>query len=499
MLLALLWELVDLVVAVIPGARVMSGLLRFPIDIRTVEKKLGLEPSYTTYAAYPECSCLHSGVPYGGNSNVITFSSACTFQGFPDEPKCSAPLTKPGVYKDESINVPKRLYHMQDYESFLASFLSQPGMIDILWDGMNCHKKEVMCDIRDGSLLSNLKDGKGLKFMDHQSKELCLAWSMSTDSFNPNRKVGGKHFSAGMIAFTCLNLPPHLRHHPENTFLAAIIPGRHELSIDQINHFLKPIVDQFLRAYKHSSWIVNADLHAEGFLARSAIAALVSNLPAAKRTAGFLSHSANVFCSVCTLTKVEINAVEIPEERLRTRDDHMEKVREWLNKQLKHDCDEHARTHGVHWSELLRLPYWNPLDQVVVDGMHMFFLGNVMTHLHGVLGIDSDSNRGKNHGEREIFVSEDFPYTPPPSTYTKHGEDASTASTSRQDLIAVCTCNAGASSHEPLNDAVTTEISLAGGSTNASTSNTSISAMDPPQRVLKLCVSFLTTDEVCEI
>jgi hypothetical protein len=45
-----------------------------------------------------------------------------------------------------------------------------------------------------------------------------------------------------------------------------------------------------------------------------------------------------------------------------------------------------ART-GVRWSELLRLPYWDPTRAVVVDGMHNLFLGLVQFHVRSVLQI----------------------------------------------------------------------------------------------------------------
>jgi len=37
----------------------------------------------------------------------------------------------------------------------------------------------------------------------------------------------------------------------------------------------------------------------------------------------------------------------------------------------------HVKETGVRWSELLRLPYFNPIRHLVVDPMHNLFLGLV--------------------------------------------------------------------------------------------------------------------------
>jgi hypothetical protein len=42
---------------------------------------------------------------------------------------------------------------------------------------------------------------------------------------------------------------------------------------------------------------------------------------------------------------------------------------------------------GVRWSELLRLPYWDPTRFIVVDAMHNIFLNLVKYHIETVLGI----------------------------------------------------------------------------------------------------------------
>jgi hypothetical protein len=43
---------------------------------------------------------------------------------------------------------------------------------------------------------------------------------------------------------------------------------------------------------------------------------------------------------------------------------------------------------GIQWSELMRLPYWNPLRQGVVDAMHNLLLGDAQSHCRSLWKMD---------------------------------------------------------------------------------------------------------------
>ena len=50
-------------------------------------------------------------------------------------------------------------------------------------------------------------------------------------------------------------------------------------------------------------------------------------------------------------------------------------------------CDLPAAQSGICWLELLRLPYFDIIQCVVVDAMHNLFLGLIKEHFIGILGI----------------------------------------------------------------------------------------------------------------
>ncbi|GBC48618.2 hypothetical protein GLOIN_2v1849215 [Rhizophagus irregularis DAOM 181602=DAOM 197198] len=54
---------------------------------------------------------------------------------------------------------------------------------------------------------------------------------------------------------------------------------------------------------------------------------------------------------------------------------HRQYAHEWLQCNSKSSRDTHFKEHSVRWSELLRLPYMDPIRFAVVDPMHCLFLG----------------------------------------------------------------------------------------------------------------------------
>ena len=54
---------------------------------------------------------------------------------------------------------------------------------------------------------------------------------------------------------------------------------------------------------------------------------------------------------------------------------HRQYAHEWLQCNTKSSRETHFKEHGVRWSELLRLPYMDPIRFAVVDPMHCLFLG----------------------------------------------------------------------------------------------------------------------------
>ncbi|KAG1740903.1 hypothetical protein EDB19DRAFT_1908216 [Suillus lakei] len=81
------------------------------------------------------------------------------------------------------------------------------------------------------------------------------------------------------------------------------------------------------------------------------------------------------------------------------------------------------KAHGVRYSELWHLPYWDPSWQLVVDLMHCLLEGLVPHHTHNLLGLTSGSTASAS---APLTFSYDFGEVPPGTMTTKEMTQIST-------------------------------------------------------------------------
>jgi hypothetical protein len=86
----------------------------------------------------------------------------------------------------------------------------------------------------------------GRLFVDRPGKEGRYLFALNVDFFNSEgMTIRGASTSSGIIAAACLNLPLEIRYKPENMYLAGVIPGPKEPRLMELNHYMRPVVDQF--------------------------------------------------------------------------------------------------------------------------------------------------------------------------------------------------------------------------------------------------------------
>jgi hypothetical protein len=287
-------------------------------------------------------------------------------------------------------------HHFHDY---LAGLLSRPDLeqamdksCDDLMESLDQPPPKFVRDIFEAEFLKTF-DGPnpGTLFVDRQGGGR-YAFSLNVDFFAvEGMRIRGSSASAGIISLACLNLPFDVRFKPENMYL-GIIPPPKEPHLTELNHYIRPIVDDMVLSWERGIQFSRTALHPDGRLTNSAIVAAVMDLPAARKASGLAAPTAHFYCTVCqcyhqsTLSRTDFeNWSKRNNRALRA---HAEA---WKNAATSVDQEKIFVKYGTRWSELWRLPYWDPSRQLVVDAMHCILEGLAHIHFREVLGLTTAS------------------------------------------------------------------------------------------------------------
>ncbi|EPQ49774.1 hypothetical protein GLOTRDRAFT_51620, partial [Gloeophyllum trabeum ATCC 11539] len=194
--------------------------------------------------------------------------------------------------------------------------------------------------------------------------------------------------SSTIISMTPLNLGVELMSKPENVYLVGVIPGPKEPSLTQLNNYIRPVINILRKscprfresddpeAYQRSA--LSPDL---GRIARSALAVVVNDLPGARRLAQMAGPTSKFLCTMCDLFGID-HLHDTNYHSWRRLNNALVKrwAEEWRDASSVKDQRTRFDNHGVRWSELWRLPYWDVTRQLAPEPMHALFL-NVAEHL----------------------------------------------------------------------------------------------------------------------
>ncbi|OCH84788.1 hypothetical protein OBBRIDRAFT_798774 [Obba rivulosa] len=198
-------------------------------------------------------------------------------------------------------------------------------------------------------------------------------------------QIAPSHTSCPM-SFNVINLPSAFRYRTSNLLLVGIMPGPKEAGPDQVQHFLRVIIDELLHLWR-DGFIVKTPAFPTGRCVRVVLVGLICDKPAAHKLARYGSHSHTHFCTRDWITKALKASLDAFIKDAFTRRtntehrDHMERYRALLTDA----AHEHfVKDHAACWSELAHLPYFDMCRMVVVDPMHNLFLGLVKSHFYHI-------------------------------------------------------------------------------------------------------------------
>ncbi|KAG2094257.1 uncharacterized protein F5147DRAFT_537124, partial [Suillus discolor] len=124
-----------------------------------------------------------------------------------------------------------------------------------------------------------------------------------------------------------------------------------------------------------------------GRLVRVILVAVVCDKPAAHKVGGFASHSHTNFCTLCWITlsdKTTLAACQEGAFCMRTNEEQRELGDHYRNLPTASARKSFVKDFATRYTQLSRLPYFNLVEQIIIDPMHNLFLGLVKTHFYNI-------------------------------------------------------------------------------------------------------------------
>ena len=333
--------------------------------------------SFTKFVVCPLCHSI-----YDSEACLLTVGSTkevkkCQHIGYPEHPhasfrkKCDQPLLKMCKYKSSCVYRPLKVYCSQSIIKSMELLLCRPNFL------VNCEQwrhrqiqSDLLCDIYDGQVWKEFLVVNGRPFLNCRQN---FAFSLNIDWFQPHKHVTD---SVGAIYLSILNLPRHLRYKAENIILCGIIPGPSEPK--DINNYIYPIVHELLQMWE--GVVIKTIPHGD-LMIRAALLCITSDLPATRKLCGFAGHAASFGCSKCLKRfstigeKRNYSGFERSEWIKRDLETHRSISDDYKRARTKAQQDTIVKNHGVRYSVLLQLSYFNVVRFHVIDAMHNLLLG----------------------------------------------------------------------------------------------------------------------------
>ncbi len=312
--------------------------------------------------------------------NGLTVSKQCGFVRFPEHPQmryrqpCCTLLLKSvrSPYGSTTLQ-PRLLYCYNSLVKAPGEMIRRPHFLVKCEQWRNTFSASggtVYFDVHDGQMWRDFQEIDGQPFL-ALPYNFCL--TLNVDWFQPFKRTT---HSTGVMYLAIQNLPRKERFLSENVIVAGVIPGPKKT----INTFLGPLVDELLQLWEG---VVMKASNGSFVLVRAVLSCVACDIPAARKVCGFLGHNARLGCSICLKQFPTESFGQHPdfsgfirsEWPQRSIDVHREKAKEHS------ECKTHSaqidieKEHGIRFSLLLDMPYFNPIRMTIVDPMHNLLLG----------------------------------------------------------------------------------------------------------------------------
>ena len=357
---------------------------KFPQTLYKAKKYLGgIKEKFIRYVVCPSCHSIYKFedciIQTPGTRRKE--SGVCTYIRYPNHvqhrmrAQCGVKLLKSVRSSSGSMYFkPVKTYCYQSVITGLQDVLNHPSNEQLCENWRNRNAKEgSFCDVYDGKMWNHFQyDSNGVPFLAQPYNYLLM---LNCDWFQPYKHT---QFSIGVLYATVENLPRTVRFKRDNVIILGVLPGPSEPSMT-INSYLQPIVSDLLALWQG----VVVDINGKSRTIRAAVSCIACDVPAARKVGGFVGHNAKHGCSRCLKEFVVNKFGDYPDysgfikAEWETRS---HAVHVWYAIQHKNAGTEGERkrietTHGVRYTHLYELPYYNAISSCVIDPMHCLFLG----------------------------------------------------------------------------------------------------------------------------
>jgi hypothetical protein len=393
-----------------------------PRTMATVLRQFNLNPPSTILAICPNARCQATYRPTHVSDLVPPYyPSECSHRRHPSDNTCSTALLQ---VNSQGIAVPIRpmpLWHFEEYLGMLFSRADFEEAMDRFADDA-CRsaaspQPDQWTQVYHGEFLRSFKGPDNIElFLKRTGTEARVVFALFFDGFNLERNtLGGESRSWGMVTIKCVSLPVELQNRHDNFFIPFIIPPyRGEPGQDVIDHYLGLVVDVFVRGWETGIRLSRTAKEKTGRNVRFALVYALGDLKARVKVAGVQDHTAHRCGGICDCEGPDTHGrFDYSDWNILTLEEMKRRAQIWQEAPSAKHREKAFKEHGVRDSVMYRLPYWNPIQQVVIDPMHVlknladFMCGEVLNITEKPAKISETMDIGHTFVPPEVAFEDD--------------------------------------------------------------------------------------------
>lgn len=349
---------------------------QFPPTLYKFHKLLGSgqEEAFVRYVVCPICSMVYDYDKCFEKNGTVTVPLNCKYRFSGRESPCNGMLLRCiELCSKKQVLYPNRVFCYMPLKFYLKKLLGRPGFDNLCSEWKDKVNPEgIYEDVFDGQIWKDFLVYNGVPFL---SEPYTYGLMLNIDWFKPCKHT---EYSMGAIYLTIMNLPRQLRFRQENVMLIGLIPGPKEPKRD-INPFLVPLVKELIEFFQGMEIYIKS--LSKAVLVRCALLCVACDIPASRKVCGFLGHSATLGCSKCLkkfpgpVGQKDYSGFNRSQWKSRTLEDHrncINHIRKCTTKKARNELES---KYGCRYSELLQLPYFDPIRMTIIDPMHNLYLG----------------------------------------------------------------------------------------------------------------------------